>query len=136
MPIRILYIEDAKEQADIVTSILEFQFEDVEVQTASDGLEGIRIARKWDPDLILLDLMMPRADGVEVIHRLRRDKTVGDVPIVVLSACVGPGSQIGTVAERAGADAGFGKPLEVEQLVNIVLRYARRRPGEGISEDD
>jgi CheY-like chemotaxis protein len=127
MPLKILYIEDAQEQADIVTSILENQFEDVEVQTASDGLEGIRKARKWDPDLILLDLMMPRADGLEVIHRLRRDAKIGDVPIVVVSAWVGPGSQFDNIAERAGADAVFAKPLEAEQLVNIVARYARNK---------
>jgi two-component system response regulator RpaA len=123
---KILYIEDAKEQADIVASILEFQFEDVEVQIASDGMEGIRKAREWDPDLILLDLMMPRADGVEVIHRLRRDDKIGDVPIVVLSAWVGAGSQIDSIVEKAGANAAFAKPVEVEQLVNIVARYARQ----------
>jgi two-component system alkaline phosphatase synthesis response regulator PhoP len=80
MPMKILYIEDAKDQIDIVTSILEYHFENIEVQIASDGLEGIRKARAWDPDLILLDLMMPRADGFEVIHQLRRDEKVGDVP--------------------------------------------------------
>lgn len=127
MPTKILYIEDAKEQADIVTSILEYHFEDIEVQTAGDGLEGIQKARAWDPDLILLDLMMPRADGFEVIHQLRRDKKFGDVPIVVMSAWVGTDSQFASIVEKAGADAVFDKPLEAEQLVNIIARYARRR---------
>jgi CheY-like chemotaxis protein len=127
MSLKILYIEDAKDQADIVVNILEYRFDDVEVQVASDGMEGVRKARDWDPDLILLDLMMPRADGVEVIHRLRRDEKIGDVPIVVVSAWVGPGSQFVNIAEKAGADAVFPKPVEAEQLVNIVARYARRR---------
>jgi len=127
VPMRILYIEDAQDQADIVATILEHEFEDVEVQIAADGLEGIRKAREWDPDLILLDLMMPRADGVEVIHRLRRDDKIADVPIVVLSAWVGAGSQIGRVIEKAGANAVYAKPVEAEQLVNIVARYARQR---------
>lgn len=127
MPTKILYIEDAKEQADIVTSILEYHFGDIEVQTASDGLEGIQKARVWDPDLILLDLMMPRADGFEVIHQLRCDKRLGDVPIVVMSAWVGTDSQFASIVEKAGADAVFDKPFEAEQLVNIVARYARRR---------
>ena len=127
MPTKVLYIEDAPDQAIIVTEILEFQFEDIEVRTASDGLEGIKIAREWDPDLILLDLMMPRADGIEVLNRIRRDESMGDVPSVVLSAWAGPGSQASNIAEKAGADAVFAKPLGVEQLVNIVVRYARRQ---------
>ncbi len=127
MPTKVLYIEDAKEQAEAVVHILEYEFEDIEVQTAADGLEGLRKAREWDPDLILLDMMMPRADGIEVIHRIRRDEKIADVPIVVVSAWAGPGSQASNIAEKAGADAVFGKPLEVEQLVNIVARYARQR---------
>ena len=125
MPTKVLYIEDAIEQANLITEILEFQFEDIEVQTASDGWEGLNKARTREPDLILLDLMMPRSDGIEVIHRIRRDSKIKDVPIVVLSAWVGPGSQASHIAMQAGADAVFAKPLEVEQLVNIVARYAR-----------
>lgn len=128
MPTKILYIEDAIEQAKLITEILEFQFEDIEVQTASDGWEGLNKARTWEPDLILLDLMMPRSDGIEVIHRIRRDAKIKDVPIVVLSAWAGPGSQANYIAEKAGANAVFAKPLEVEQLINIVARYARRPP--------
>lgn len=127
MPTKVLYIEDSPDQADIVTQILEYQFEDIEVQTASDGWEGFNKARTWEPDLILLDLMMPRADGIEVLHRIRRDNKLKDVPVVVLSAWVGPGSQASHIAEKAGADAVFGKPVEVEQLVNIVARYAHGR---------
>jgi CheY-like chemotaxis protein len=113
---RILYIEDAKEQADAVATMLEYRLEEVEVQIARDGLEGIKKAREWNPDLILLDLMMPRADGIEVIHRIRRDAKIGDVPIVVISAWVGSGSQLGHLVAKGGADAVFAKPLEAEIL--------------------
>ena len=132
MAMRVLYIEDDKDQAVIVTNILEYQFGDIEIQIANDGLEGIKKAREWDPDLVLLDLMMPRADGIEVIHWLRRDDKVGDVPIVVISAWVGSGSQFGRIAEKAGANAVFAKPVEAEQLINIVARYARRRPDQTV----
>jgi CheY-like chemotaxis protein len=125
LPTKVLYIEDSPEQADIVTQILEHQFEDIEVQTANDGWEGFNLARTWEPDLILLDLMMPRTDGLEVLHRIRRDNKIKDVPVVVLSAWVGPGSQASHIAEKAGADAVFAKPVEVEQLVSIVVRYAQ-----------
>ena len=123
---KVLYVEDAKEQADIVVTMLEYQLEDVEVQVAKDGLEGIQKAREWDPDLILLDLMMPRTDGIEVIHRIRRDPKLRDTPIVVISAWVEPGSPMSRIVEKAGANAVFAKPVEATQLVNIVARYARR----------
>jgi CheY-like chemotaxis protein len=123
---KVLYIEDNKDQADLVVNILEYSLEDVEVKVASDGAEGIRKAREWDPDLILLDLMMPRTDGIEVIHQIRRDPKIGKTAIIVISAWVGPGSQMSRVVEKAGADAFFSKPLEAMQLVNIVARYARR----------
>lgn len=127
MPTKILCVEDARDLADVVVSVLEFHFEDVEVQVAGDGMEGVKKAREWDPDLILLDLMMPRTDGVEVIHRLRRDSNVGDVPIVVISAWAGSGTQLDSIVMKAGANAIFAKPVEAEQLVNIVARYARSR---------
>jgi CheY-like chemotaxis protein len=120
-----LCVEDARDLADVVVNVLEFHFEDVEVQVAGDGMEGVKMAREWEPDLILLDLMMPRTDGVEVIHRLRRDSKVGDVPIVVISAWVGSGTQLDRIVMKAGANAVFAKPVEAEQLLNIVARYAR-----------
>lgn len=127
LPTKVLYIEDAKEQADAVVTMLEYQLEDVEVQIAGDGMEGIQKARAWDPNLILLDLMLPRTDGIEVIRRIRRDAKIGNVPIVVISAWVGPGSQLEHVVEKAGANAIFSKPVGAEQLVNIVARYARHQ---------
>jgi CheY-like chemotaxis protein len=125
LPTKILCVEDARDLADVVVNVLEFHFKDVEVQVAGDGMEGVKMAREWDPDLILLDLMMPRADGVEVIHRLRRDSKVGDVPIVVISAWAGSGTQLDSIVMKAGANAVFAKPVEAEQLLNIVARYAR-----------
>ncbi len=123
---KVLYIEDNKDQAELVTTILEYRLGDVEVRVASDGKEGIQKALEWDPDLILLDLMMPRTDGIEVIHQIRRDPKLSKTPIVVISAWVGSGSQMSRVVEKAGADACFSKPVEANQLVNIVARYARR----------
>lgn len=127
MSIKVLYIEDTEEHADIVVTMLEYQLRDIKVQVARDGLEGIEKAREWDPDLILLDMVMPRADGLEVIRRIRRDRKIGDVPIVIISGWVGPGWPLGRSVEKAGADAVFAKPVEAEQLANIVTRYARRR---------
>jgi two-component system sensor histidine kinase ChiS len=124
---KVLYIEDNKDQADLVVTVLEYRLGDVEVRIASDGKEGIRKALEWEPDLILLDLMMPRTDGIEVIHQIRHDPKIGKTPIVVISAWVGPGSQMSRVVEKAGADAFFSKPVEANQLVNIVARYARQQ---------
>ena len=79
MPVKVLYIEDDQEQVDLVTGILQRRFEDVEVQSTGDGLEGIRKACEWKPDLILVDLVIPGADGIEVISQLRRDEAIGKI---------------------------------------------------------
>jgi two-component system cell cycle response regulator DivK len=72
-----------------------------------------------------VDLVIPQADGIEVISQLRRDEALGDVPIVAISAWVGAGTQFNDVILRLGANEVFTKPVEAEQFVNIVERYAR-----------
>ncbi|MDP3185262.1 MAG: response regulator, partial [Anaerolineales bacterium] len=59
--------------------------EDYEVFTAGDGLEALTIAQTYRPDLIILDILMPRLDGLQVCHRLRRDPELAAVPIIFLT---------------------------------------------------
>lgn len=80
----ILVIDDEPSILRLVTATLEAK--DYEVITATNGIDGIALARTKSPDLILLDIMMPQMDGTEVRHRLAKEPTTASIPVVHLSA--------------------------------------------------
>jgi response regulator NasT len=86
-------------------------------EDARDGAEAIELSRKHRPDLVLMDLGLPRVDGVEAIRRIRRDR---DVPVVALTGHTG--SDVVERALEAGASAFVLKPFHVGQLVSTVSR--------------
>ncbi|OGO19001.1 MAG: DNA-binding response regulator [Chloroflexi bacterium RBG_16_50_9] len=102
-------------------------YEGYTIDTAADGTEALAIAREREPDLVILDIMMPGIDGIEVAKRLRK---VGDVPILMLTAR-------GTVADKvagleSGADDYLVKPFAFDELLARVKALLRRRqPKEG-----
>ncbi len=107
-----------------ICSLLELELGDAgfEVRSAPDALAGLELIREWEPDLVILDVMMPKLDGISVLPRYR---AVTQAPIFILSA---KGSTTDKVAglER-GADQYIGKPFEIPELV-ARLRSALRRP--------
>lgn len=80
---RVLYIEDEKFFADTLENVLSQIGYDV--KQAPDGEAGLRVAREWKPDLILLDLLLPKIEGFEVLRQLKADLATSKIPIVVLS---------------------------------------------------
>jgi DNA-binding response OmpR family regulator len=89
-----------------------------EVATAADGEEAVTIARARRPVLAVLDVMMPKRTGYEVLAELRADETLREIKVILLSARV----QEGDVAQGmdAGADAYLAKPFKAQDLVSKV----------------
>ena len=80
---RVLYVEDEKFFADTVDTVLTGA--GYSVKLAADGEEGIKVAREWKPDLILLDLLLPKIEGFEVLKQLKADLSTKAIPIIVFS---------------------------------------------------
>jgi DNA-binding response OmpR family regulator len=91
------------------------------VRSAADGAAGLALAREWSPDLIVLDVMMPKIDGMALLPMLRR---VTDAPIVMLSAKGEVYDKVEGLA--AGADDYLSKPFEISELLAHVDAKLRR----------
>ena len=95
-----------------------FEMEGYAVVTAGDGVEGLEKARAEHPDVILLDIMMPRKDGLEVTRELKGDDATKGMPIILLSAKA-QASDI-EVGKEAGADDYVTKPFDPLELLERV----------------
>jgi DNA-binding response OmpR family regulator len=94
---------------------------------ARDGEEALRLVRAHDPDLLVLDVMMPRLDGLEVARRLKSDVMWSRTPILILTALAGTDHQIEGL--EAGADSYMAKPFDLREFnarVKALIRAARR----------
>lgn len=117
---RILIVEDEEKLAKFVE--LELSYEGYEVTVANDGLAGLMAARDQDPDLIILDWLMPGLSGVEVCRRLRT--TGSQVPVILLTAKDDIGDRVEGL--DAGADDYVVKPFSIEELLARVRAHLRR----------
>ncbi len=120
-PPRILVVDDNAANVDILRARLLSQ--GYEVVTAVDGEQAIAAAREQLPDLILLDVMMPKLDGVEVCRRLRADAALPYIPIVLVTAKSDPKDVV--AALEAGGDEYLTKPVDHASLVARVKSMLR-----------
>ncbi|MEL6939792.1 MAG: response regulator transcription factor [Cyanobacteria bacterium J06598_1] len=117
---KILIVEDEEKLAQFVK--LELGYEGYEVIVANDGLSGLMSARDNEPDLVLLDWMMPGLTGVEVCRRLRA--TGAMMPVILLTAKDGIEDRVAGL--DAGADDYVVKPFSIEELLARVRAHLRR----------
>jgi len=124
LPRRIAVIEDEQTIASAVAARLRTEGFDVEV--AYDGLDGVDLVRRYAPDLVVLDLMLPGLDGIEVCREIQRDR---QVPVVMLTARDSETDKL--VGLGVGADDYMTKPFSPRELVariRAVLRRVARAP--------
>jgi DNA-binding response OmpR family regulator len=123
----VLVVDDEPSILDIITAYL--KREGFAVVTAADGLAALASAQRVRPDLVILDLMLPGLDGIEVCRRLRAES---DVPIIMLTARADETDKL--VGLGIGADDYVTKPFSARELVARV-KTVLRRVGSGQTED-
>ena len=128
---RILIIEDERALTDVLS--YNFRREGFETVVAHDGQEGLRKAQTLQPDLIILDLMLPVLNGLEVCRQLRAGEQTRTIPILMLTAKAEETDQV--VGFSLGADDYVTKPFSVKVLVQRVRALQRRRDAEANPAD-
>ena len=123
----VLIVEDDLDATKLVRLYL--QRDGHKVLSAGDGLEGLRLAREARPDLVLLDLMLPRLDGLEVCRALREES---DVPIVMVTARVEEEDRLAGL--DLGADDYVSKPFSPRELAARVRAVLRRTARDGVEK--
>jgi DNA-binding response OmpR family regulator len=120
MPARVMVVEDDDTIRQLITVNLEL--EGFDVVTATDGQDALDRVKDAAPDVVTLDVMMPRVDGWETALRLRADAATAHIKVVLLSAR----AQQADLARgrEIGVDAYLTKPFDPDQLIEIVRRLA------------
>ena len=108
-----------------------FEREHFVVYTASDGMMALNLLRRYEPQIMILDVMMPGIDGFEVCRRVRQHN---DIPIIFLTAKDEETDRL--VGLNIGADDYVAKPFNVKELIAIVNARLRRARGEVIQNTD
>ncbi|MEV6753966.1 response regulator [Streptomyces sp. NPDC051214] len=112
---RVLVVDDNKVIRQLIRVNLEL--EGFEVVTAADGAECLDVVDQVRPDVVTLDVVMPRLDGLRTAARLRSDPRTRDLPVVIVSACTQYEVESGL---EVGVDAFLAKPFEPSELLGIV----------------
>ncbi len=116
---RILVVDDEKQLVDMVKMRLEAN--GYEVIAAYDGQEAFEAARRENPDLIILDLMLPRMDGYKVCGLLKADVRYNKIPIILFTAKAQEADI--TLGKEVGADAYITKPFESQALLSKIKEF-------------
>ncbi|MFD8370153.1 PleD family two-component system response regulator [Streptomyces sp. NPDC059688] len=121
---RVLVVDDNKVIRQLIRVNLEL--EGLEVVTAADGAECLDVVHQVRPDLVTLDVVMPRLDGLRTAARLRADPRTHHLPLAIISACTQYEVETGL---DVGVDAFLAKPFEPAELVRLVKDLIGRRDG-------
>ena len=127
MPERILIVDDEAPVANLLEQAL--KHEGFEVARARDGMEAMNRLQSFRPDVVIMDIMMPRLDGVQTTRLLRRNRNYADTVIVALSARTDEAAR--EAMREAGANLYMRKPFTIARLVSRVRELLAARTTTG-----
>ena len=124
----ITIIDDELKNIELLRDLL--QVSGYSTNEATNGKEGVELAKTSKPDLILIDIQMPEMDGLEATRILKTDATTRNIPVLALTSYAMKGDKERILA--AGCDGYLAKPLNIKELLKIVAEYLS---GEGTAQN-
>lgn len=118
----ILVVDDEKDLLDLIEYNL--KKEGFDVLKAENGEEGIKIAKEHKPDLVLMDIMMPKMDGMEAVEKIRADEELKSIPIIFLTARSDEKTEVEGL--NKGGDDYITKPISTTKLISRIKAVMRR----------
>ncbi len=115
----ILIVEDAPRNLTLLRDLL--QVSGYKTIEATDGKQGVELAKSKKPDLILMDVQMPKMDGLEATRILKADATTSNIPVLALTSYAMKGDKERIL--EAGCDGYLAKPIDIKELLKIVAEY-------------
>mgnify|MGYP002626608925 CR=1 FL=1 len=116
---KILYIEDDPNNRALVRRIL--MAYDFEVQESDNALDGIELAKAYQPDLILMDISMPGMDGLTATGEIRKSSEISDITVIALTANAMEGDRELTL--NAGCNGYISKPINVDTFIDEISEF-------------
>ena len=120
----ILIVEDDPKNLKLIRDLL--QVSGYSVLEASDGKQGVEMAKEKNPDLILMDIQMPVMDGLEATRILKAERETNKIPIVVLTAYAMKGDE--EKMREAGCDGYITKPIDTRKFLKKISEYLSEKP--------
>jgi two-component system cell cycle response regulator DivK len=121
MKARILIIEDNEKNMYMETFLLEYK--GYKVYQAMNGMDGIEITKREKPDLILLDIQLPKMDGYAIAKELRNNKEISNIPIVAVTSYAMTGDREKVM--QSGCDGYIEKPINPDTFVRDVVKFIK-----------
>ena len=115
---RVLIVEDDDAIIELLRFLLEH--EGLEIEVAKDGLDALTRLETWTPDLVLLDLHLPKLEGMDVLWEIRQHPQWRNIPVVIISVDSSPQTML--QGWRLGVDSYFVKPFDPDELLRVVRR--------------
>lgn len=116
---KILIVDDEKDIVETLSFML--QAKGFETISAYDGEEGLKLAKEEAPDLIILDVMMPKINGYKICRLLKYDAKYKNIPIIMVTARSQEGDKL--IGEETGADEYITKPFEFNDVLDVINKY-------------